>query len=438
MSDYAPMLANDSERQLLGSLMLDPTMVDVVGHLVDPEDFHDAENGRLFMALCTLHEAGKPIADWAVLKFELPKFGVAENVADIASIGKLMHEAVHAGNSRFHADEIRYAAQKRRLKDISDELLRRAVNKQTDPSEDLAFIDAQLGKMRNEAVNGARLIADIADEVLAELHEAATTTKQPGIMSGVLPLDSAMGPIMPGELAILAARPGCGKTSLAMQITQHVAERQKSVLFVSLEMRDRELVRRVLSQVGGVDSQSLRGNSPTSDELSKMHDARSMLEGQPLRIWAPARATTSQIRGVAKHMKATDSLRLIVVDYIGLIKPTTEDRKLPRYEQVTAFTGALKAMAKELDVPVIALCQLNREADGMEPKLSHLRESGSIEQDADIVLFVHHPPNASRQGNAIMADIIIAKHRHGATGKVQVFWHPSECRFAGQQEWSFT
>lgn len=259
----------------------------------------------------------------------------------------------------------------------------------------------------------------MAADVVADL---ATGTCDRPTMSGFEALDSSAGGWMSGELVILAARPGVGKTTFAMQVAAHNAARERRVLFVSLEMRDRELVARMLSGDPGVDSRRLRAGRLGTADIDKLRAAADDIRDLPVRVWAPPSATLARIRGVAKREVAFGGLSLLVVDYIGLIRPAAGDTKRPRFEQVGEVSAGLKSLAKELDVPVLALCQLNREADGTEPRLSNLRDSGSIEQDADVVLFLHRETTATK--------LIVAKHRHGETGSVALRFDGSTTRFS--------
>jgi replicative DNA helicase len=199
-------------------------------------------------------------------------------------------------------------------------------------------------------------------------------------------------------------------------------------------MRDAELVRRILCSRADTDSRDLRSGTLDKRQRESLVGAMLSLDGLPLRVWSPASASLAEIRAVARHEKATAGLGLLVVDYVGVVRP--DDRRLPRYEQVSQISSGLKALAKELETPIIALAQLNREADGNEPKLSHLRESGSIEQDADVVLLVHHPQTTgvSRGDGIRTAHVIVAKHRHGETGRVSLFWDPRATRFSSSSQ----
>jgi replicative DNA helicase len=209
-----------------------------------------------------------------------------------------------------------------------------------------------------------------------------------------------------------------GKTSFALQVALHQASKGRPTTFVSLEMTGRELASRHIVTRTGIETRRLRSGELQLLDLQEIDQVASDAAKLAMRIWSPHQATVAQIRGVAKRDAATAGLSLLVVDYIGLVRPT--DPRRPRHEQVSMVSAALKSVAKELQIPVLALCQLNRESDKTkraEPKLSHLRESGSIEQDADIVLLLHRRDNHDGQ-----TKLIIAKHRHADTGALMLTW----------------
>ena len=209
-------------------------------------------------------------------------------------------------------------------------------------------------------------------------------------------------------------------------------------LIVSLEMRDTELVLRMLCGLAEVDSRDVRGGRLTDAHRKELHTAAEDVGRLPLRIWAPPAATIAEIRRLARHTKATIGLELLVVDYLGLVRPAGDEKRLPRYEQVGIISAGLKQLAKELGIVVVALAQLNREAEDGEPKLSQLRESGSIEQDADAVLLIHHPQakqasSAATAPSSSDAFVIVAKHRHGQICRVRLVWHPTTTSFTSPQ-----
>jgi len=198
-------------------------------------------------------------------------------------------------------------------------------------------------------------------------------------------------------------------------------------------MRDLELVARMLCGRALVDSRALRSRRLGPNDRERLVDATIAAGDLALRVWAPSMATLADIRAVARQTKRQYGLRLLVVDYIGIVRPSADERKLQPHERISAVSAGLKALAKELDMPVIACCQLNREAGDGEPKLSHLRDSGAIEQDADIVLLLDHEQAEVNETDWRPCKLIVAKHRHGETGDVRLRWHPRETRFSDGQ-----
>lgn len=407
------------ERALLGVMLSDASLIDQIANDIDAEMLVDLDCRKAFGAILVMHAAGVNLEDRNTLGASLIAQGVSPDICTIQALRKIKNESF-PHNLPFHVQEIRRAWRTRRLRKLSGDVIDRLALS-GDPDREIAWLNSQLGFL---AAGGGgletRRAEAIADDVLAELKESAVT--KPGVLSGLIDLDVTLGPMMPGELAIIAARPGCGKTSLGMQMAQHVATRGP-VLFVSLEMKDRELIRRSLSSISGVNSRRLRESNISEAEFDHLLRARHELTGLELDICAPPRATITQICGVAKYRKAIGGLRMLVIDYLGLVLPATEDRRMERYLQVGQFTAALKALAKDCDCPVLALAQLNRDAQSREPTLANLRESGSIEQDADIVVLIHHQEEAGK------VHLIIAKHRHGQAGKVRMRWDAATTSF---------
>lgn len=421
------------ERGIVGVMLDDPGTITEICASIDHEMIDGLDMRLMFSGIATLHHAGVSLEDRNTLGAKLYALGVSEDLCTVQALRKIKSDAA-SHNRRWHIHEIKLAWMRRKLLELRSGLESRCgVN--SDPDKAMGWMRAQLDSL---AASGSTLetrrAEQIADDVLSELRQQSAV--KPGVLSGLYEIDSLLGPIMPGELAIVAARPGCGKTALAMQIAQHVATRGQT-LFVSLEMRDRELIRRSLSALSGVDSKKLRESNIDEADMDHLLSARHKLTGLPLEVWAPPRATMAQICAVAKYRKAVGgSLRMMLVDYIGLIRASGEERRMERYMQVGEFTAAMKSLAKELECPVVALAQLNRDAQERTPTLANLRESGSIEQDADMVLLIHHPKGERAQ-------VIIAKHRHGQTGIVPIKWNPATTSFGeeytepyGGREWT--
>lgn len=427
----------EHEIGLLGSMLIAPEMISRIETMIDPEDFRDAGHGKLFQAFMTLHTAGKPILqNYKLLSSELKRMNAAnDEICSAGYLAKLMQSVAHAGHIVYHAEEVKFAAHKRRMATLAISLMNLSYERESDERQDLATIERKIATLGETKEASAKDVGTIAVELVNEIEEKSklTVERKLGIFTGLSSHDSSTGPLMPGELCILAARPGCGKTALAMQWAKHVASRKRRTLFISLEMKDRELVGRMLSPMAGVSSAVIRGQSASEGEIELLRIAAEQLRDMPLIVWDQPRANIGRIKGVAKYVIATGGLDALFVDYLGLIRSEGK-HFVPRHEQIAQITGELKVTAKELQVPIVCLCQLNREADGNAPKLSNLRESGSIEQDADMVLFIHHTSQPSDYTKE--ATLIVAKNRHGAIGQSKVFWIPEETTFKESAEWT--
>jgi replicative DNA helicase len=434
--DRQPPCDIQAEIGVLGSIVLLPSVMDEVLLIAKPEDFYDDAHAKLYRHFAAMHQAGKRI-DPTLLIDRLRAAGDFEMIGGSAYLGKIINAVPNAAHATYYAEIV---ARKSRLRSIiiaATEALQGAYDEL--PAEDITTrLELGMSCLGHDQQAEARLIGSFADEALAESLAESEAPARSGVMSGLAIVDEIVGPAMPGELVTLAARTGEGKTALAIQIATHNAERSRAVLIVSLEMRGAELARRELASWAGVDGRDVRLGRLNDDDKRRLREAREQLSNLPVRIWAPPRATLADIRAQSRHWKAKGDLSLLVVDYVGLVSPAADDRTLKRYEQVGKVTAGLKALAKELELPVLMLAQLNREADGEEPRLSHLRESGAIEQDSDFVLFLHHPqrkpsatgPSPREDLDGREAYLICAKHRHGQTGRVRLNWHPQQTRFS--------
>lgn len=419
-----PITEQDCERSLLSSLILDPSLMVKVSQIVKQADFIDKDYGILFGAFVTLHNGRRFRSDPTLLRRELQALKVEPKLTDTGFIAELIACEATSRNAMHYAERIARASRLRDMQKIGESLAYKATDESADPSELSEWVDAQLMSIGQRQGISVRPLRAIADDLIGEMLDELVRPRNRGLFTGLQRVDALMGAIQPGELLIVAARPGRGKTSLGMQVALYAAESGKSVLFVSLEMKDRELVLRVLCSRAGIDSKQFRSAAIEKADVQALHDAKEAIQNGPM-IYQPSRATIDNIRGVAKLTKAVHGLDLLIVDYIGLVRATNP--KLARHEHIGFVSSTLKEISKELDCVVMALCQLNRESDGERPKLSHLRDSGSIEQDADIVLFSHWDDRELKAEQP--CELIVAKHRHGETGKIDMRFIRNQTRF---------
>jgi len=447
-ADRAPPHSLVAEQGVLASIFLDPKLCDDVAMVVRPEEFYSPSYRRIFEQMLEIHNDGKPI-DLLLLAEQLKMKGDLEAIGGTAFLGEIVESVPTAANAVWYAQIVRDKAVVRELIHASTEILRDAYEQATDPRELLAQAESRIfGILEQKGTGDVAGMADILHEAMARIDDRLTRGGGiGGISTGLTDLDNKTGGLHDSELVILAARPGMGKTALATTIAQNVAmEHKHTVLMVSLEMSRLELAERVMCSHGSINGYNLRNGVLSSGDRRKLVEAMSELSSAPIFIDDTPSRTMTEIAAVARRLKRRENLRLIIIDYLQLIEP--DNSKDQRQEQVAKIARRLKGLARELKVPVLCLSQLNRQAENSKdniPKLSHLRESGAIEQDADVVLFVHREEyyatnEEDKQRLAGQADIIVAKNRHGPTDTVRLTWMKDYTRFenSAKTEYDFT
>lgn len=437
--DRQPPFDLQAELGVLGSVFLLPDVLDDVATIVGPEDFYDDAHAKLFRVMAELHDEERKI-DPTLTIDRLKSANLFEAVGGSAYLSKIINAVPNAAHATYYAEIVRRKARLRRVIVHCTEALQQAYDEL--PAGDItASLEGKLFQLDRSGWQAPRLICDVARDALDEIELATRSDQVRGAATGLFRLDEGMGPLLAGEMVVIAARTGMGKTSLATQLALHNADKGRPGLIVSLEMRDRELVQRVLCGWAELDSRDVRAGRLDVPQLKQLREAAVGAAGLPLFVWDPPTATLDDIRHVVRRAVRTAGVQVVVIDYLGLVRPTGEEKRLQRYEQVGLISAGLKRLAKESGVVVVSLAQLNREAaDGEEPKLSHLRESGAIEQDADTVILIYHP---TPKGNAKVtgpkppgpsdAFAIVAKHRHGQACRVRLIWNPRETRFSSPQ-----
>lgn len=417
--DQRPPADPEAEQWVVGAIIIKPSVLDDLGFL-NPADFYDKDLSQVFVWLHDRHRRGEPI-DVGLLGKQFHSDDWAARIAEI----------VHAVPTCFHAAHygriVARLAKWRRLRDVGEDLVQQAQRAEGEPAVLLDVVESKLSEVQLSAGDGDPVrLADAAVEALCRIDTIQRRGKSVGVPTGLPSFDNDMGGLFPGELTILAARPGVGKTSLALQIASHNAERGRLVYFASLEMSAAELSTRLACGESGVSNRSVRIAKFQDGEMQRLSDALCRQSQVALEIHDRSALTVAAIRREIRKRKKR-GLTLAVIDYLQLVSP--EDRRLPREQQVARMVRQLKETAREYDVPILCLCQLNRQADGDEiPRLSQLRESGAIEQDADVVLFLSkHEPTDTEQHNAVLH---VAKNRNGETGPLRLEWDGPTTRFS--------
>lgn len=357
-----------------------------------------------------------------------------------AFIGQLIREAESTDQfAEQRAQEVVDHAVRRQLSLVAEQMAKELAEPHCDPELVQRRCTERLNAIAKPERQGLRHAHEIVSEAMIAIDRRMSGERDDrGIGTGIWSLDRMTGGMRPGELIVLAARPGMGKTALALNIAEIVAViRRLPTLFVSLEMSDDELMQRLFASISGVRAARIRKAILSDEELSLVTWAgQEVIKDAPLVVDARASLTIGKIASAARRLAARpQGLRFIVIDYIQLIEPT--NRREPRHEQVSAISRELKQLAKSLGVPILCLAQLNRQVESRNdrrPRKSDLRESGSIEQDADVVLLVHREAEyltgQDREALDKSATLIVDKNRHGPTGDVFLRWLPSTMQFA--------
>lgn len=435
--DRAPPASTEAEVAVLGGMLIDSDAVARAMEIVSDAMFSAEAHRRIFRAALRLFERGQA-TDVIIVADELRKSDELEAAGGYDYLAELLDAVPTAANIEYHAGIVRDKALLRRLIDASSQTIRdvyeqgkRPVEEVVDEAEQRIF-QVATGHDREGFVRIKKLLWP-AMERIDQLQEAKGELT--GVATGFEQLDRITGGLQKGNLVIVAGRPSMGKTSWALNVARHAADQQVPVGVFSLEMSKEELVQRLLCSDARVDAQRVRRGELTGDESQRLGVAAGRLNTAPMWIDDSAGSTVLEVRAKARRLKAESQLGLLVIDYLQLMTGSRNSEN--RQQEVTDISRGLKALAKELEVPVVALSQLSRAPEQRadhRPQLSDLRESGSIEQDADLVTFLYRPEyyaDTDKDGNSLVgkAELIVSKQRNGPTGVVPLYFHSSHTRF---------
>ena len=418
----------DAERALLGAIMIKPNAMYDVSDIVGHASFYASKHGEIFDSMLQLFNKGEPI-DLVTLAGKLDAQKKLEYIGGRSYLSELANAAPAATNAMHYAQVIKAKHVHRQLIEAADHI--GELGYKEDVEIETLLEDAQSTVFQIANTSSLQKFSSIGDELkdawkrLEQLQENKDELR--GIHTGFRDLDNLLAGFQKSDLIILAARPSVGKTALSLDIARQTAIKYgNAVGYFSLEMSAQQLTDRMLATEAAVDSWKLRtGRLSSDDEYERLRDAMDRMSNAPIYIDDKAERTVLQMRSIARRLKAERGLELIVIDYLQLILPGVTRQSDSMVQQVTEISRSLKAMARELDVPVLALSQLSRavEQRGGTPRLSDLRDSGSIEQDADVVMFIHREDRVREDSDRPnIADILVEKHRNGPVGKIELFF----------------
>ena len=423
----------DSEMCLLAAMMLDKEMIGQVIQIVDREAFFQADHQIIYDVLVKLYEQNRPI-DAVILREELLKRQLLEEVGGIQYLAQILSTVPSAAHGAHYAGIVREKALLRQLIAASNDTLRDAYAPHEQADVVLDRAEKRVFEIAQKKVSG-QIVA--MEEVLHEVFEMIENRGQRGIESGFYDLDDMLNGLQKGEMIIVAARPSMGKTALAMNMIEHIAaDNLLPCAVFSLEMSKQQLAQRMLCSRGDIDAHKLRKGLLQSEEYQHLANVVGELAKAPIWVDDSPGLTVLELRAKARRLKLQHDIKCIMVDYMQLMDNPGPDS---RQQQISEISRGIKAVAREIGVPVICLSQLNRQSegrDGHRPRMSDLRESGSIEQDADVVMLLHREDYYHLgEENFIPtneAEIIVAKQRNGPTGTVKLTFLNKSTRFANK------
>lgn len=424
----------DSERAVLGSIMLRPGAIHEINDMINIDSFYSSKHGLIYKVMLELANKGEPI-DILSVSHKLTEKNKMEEVGGASYLSDLTNRVPSSTNIKHYADIVSKKHLLRKIIEAGDDISMLGFKEEV---EDVFEILDQaekrmMGVNNNTSAHAFKSLKDSLPEAwdrLEKLHENKGDLR--GVPTGFHDLDQYLSGLQKSDLIILAARPSMGKTTLALDIARQAALRNGTpVVIFSLEMSTQQLVDRMLAAESRVNAWNLRtGNLKAENEFSKIRDSLDALSKAPIFIDDMAGNSIVRMRSVCRRIRAEHGIGMIVVDYLQLM--STFKNYDSMVNQVTEISRSLKALAKEFDVPVLALSQLSRavESRGGRPRLSDLRDSGSIEQDADVVMFIHREDKGKDESERTnIAEILIEKHRNGPVGKVDLYFEEKSTTF---------
>ncbi|KKU66513.1 MAG: Replicative DNA helicase [Parcubacteria group bacterium GW2011_GWA2_47_16] len=435
----------EAESALLGSIMLRPEAINEIIDFVNADSFYSERHRIIFKTMMELFSKSTPI-DLLSISSRLGEKNMLEQVGGASFLAEIVQGVPSSTNAKHYSEIVQKKYMMRNLINAAEYISELGFDESADLEEMLDKAEKSIFEVTN--YSGVHKFIELKDtlgeawERLDKLHNSKDVLR--GVPTGFKDLDSKLSGLQKSDLIILAARPSMGKTSLALDIARQAAVNHKvPVGIFSLEMSSQQLVDRMLSSASSVDSWKLRTGKGLSleNDFSRIRTAMDTLSQAPIYIDDQPGNNILKMRSVARRLKSEKGLGLLIVDYLQLMVPTNARHNDNLVQQVTEISRSLKHLARELDVPVLALSQLSRavEARGGKPRLSDLRDSGSIEQDADVVMFIHREDKYNENSDRPnIAEIMIEKHRNGPTGKVELYFREEKASFESMAKGDFS
>jgi replicative DNA helicase len=434
LKDKIPPHNDEAEQAALGALLLDSEAIMTVVSYLKPSDFYSNANHRVYEAILNLFNQGRK-ADIITISDELQQSGELDAAGGRAYVASLTTVVPTSANIDHYAKIVQDCSLRRSMLKISGEVTAGSFDETTDSRLTLEKAQQKMfelteGRQTITFKSAKEIIPKTIDNIQRLYNSKDAFT---GVPSGFEDLDSMTSGFQNSELIIIGARPSIGKTALAMSMAAHITIKEKRpTAFFSLEMSDMAIMQRLISSEAMVDSNKIRTGFLQPKDFTSLIDAAGKIYDAPLYILDMPNLKMLDLRAQARRLKAQQKIEIIFIDYITLI--SSENYQIPRHEQIAEISRSLKSLARELEIPVVALSQVKRDADGKKPSLADIRESGSIEQDADLVMFLHRDKEIEKkpeeeQSKFIKTELIVAKQRNGPVGTVEIAFVPRFTKF---------
>lgn len=431
LKDSIPPHNQEAEQALLGALLLDWSAMPETAIFIKADQFYSIQNQLLYSALLSLYNQNIR-GDTLTLINQLTKDGTLDKAGGASYIAELTNVVPTAANIKYYAEIIKDHAKRRELIKISNELKLMAVDESRSSKLIIEEAEKKIFALATETQESSvRNMKEVIGETTDIIEKQARNKDFTGIPTGFAALDELTDGFQESDLIIIGARPSIGKTALALSMMEYITvDRKIPCGFFSLEMAYTTIGKRLISQVSQIGAEKIRRGNLRTVDFSKMLDAAGLLYEAPLYIADTPNMRLLELRALARRLVSNNNVKIIFIDYIGLI--TTENESAPVHERVSEISKSLKALARELKIPIVALSQVGRDAEGNSPNLAQIRGSGSVEQDADVVLFIERERYLKEDeiaNNFQEAKINIAKQRNGSVGKVKIGYKPTFTKF---------
>ncbi len=430
----------EAEQSVIGSMIMDRDAILTASEMLTKDDFYHQQYGILFETITELFNSGGAV-DIVTLQNRLREKNVPPEISSLEYVGELVNAVPTSENIKYSAQIVQEKAMLRRLIKVNEEIADTCYLDSESLDVILESTEKKIFHLLQSRVSGDYVpIKDVVLKALERIEQASRTQGTvTGIPTGFVDLDYKLSGLQPSDLILVAARPSMGKTALVLNIAHHAAVRQgKSVAIFSLEMSKEQLMNRLFAMEARVDSQALRTGDLSDSDWDKLVESVSVIGNSGMIIDDTPGITVSELRSKCRKFKLEHGLDLVIIDYLQLMAGSRRAASENRQQEISEISRSLKAVAREIGAPVIALSQLSRAVESRtdkRPMLSDLRESGAIEQDADVVMFIYREDYYKKDtDNSNIAEIIIAKQRNGPTGTVQLVWLPEFTKFVNMEK----